>query len=185
MSIDAQPDRDAEAGPRRRGLAFVVAAAVLVVAAGLAVWLWPRDDDPRTAATEAALDRALAVGGPQGWASAEPVSLMLPQADQTGETESRDGVLVGITRDGDAETGFTATWTIETASSAACDALVTWAVRQVPTTDADDTRSNCQGGGSGLFASAGTEVDGSGRWMFTAAADENNQLTATLTFKAA
>jgi hypothetical protein len=171
MSIDA----------RRRGLAIVVAAAVLVVAAGLAVRLWPRDPDPRTAATEAALDRALAVGGPEGWISAEPVSL-LPQDGQTGDTESRDGVLVGITHDGRAKTAFTATWTAG-AAPGACDALVAWAVRVVPSTDVEDTRSSCRTARTGLFASAGTEPDETGRQMFHASADAD-VLSVSLTYKA-
>ncbi|MBL7254075.1 hypothetical protein [Paractinoplanes lichenicola] len=172
MSIDAV---------RRRGAGFIVAAVVLVVAAGLAVWLWPRETDPRTAATEAALDRALDIGGPQGWTSTEPVS-MLPQDGQTGETESRDGVLIGINRDSGA---FTATWTT-TMTPEACDALAAWAVRVVPSTPPDDTRSNCRDSreGAGIFAGAGTEPDANGRQMFYATADENSMLTVSLAYKA-
>jgi len=183
MSIDAVTERPA-------GRLVIAFAMALVIAAGLAVWLWPRSSGPRTEATEAALHDALAIGGPTGWTSAEPVSL-LPQADQTGRTESRDGVLVGIERDGDAETGFTTTWTttvdtLETADTA-CGALAAWAVRAVGHPAPAEVQISCRAAVDGTFASHGTAAPSGGRKMFYAFADDaavpsGVVLTASLTF---
>jgi hypothetical protein len=168
MSIDGTTKRTAT------GRLIIALAVVLVIAAGLAVWLWPRPDNPRT---EEALRSVLAIGGPAGWASTEPVSL-LPQNGQTGKTESRHGVLVGILP-GDA--GFTATWTTTADEPAVCDTLAGWAVRVVQHPARDEVRDSCRAAGNGLFASYGTPVSG-GRKMFYAAAD-NGVLTAGVAYR--
>ncbi|MCO8270598.1 hypothetical protein M1L60_08300 [Actinoplanes sp. TRM 88003] len=59
------------------------------------------------------------------------MSIDAPPSPATGRTETRDGILVGIHRDGKAETGFTATWTTTVDMPSACEVLAAWAVRTV------------------------------------------------------
>ncbi|WP_250033193.1 hypothetical protein [Paractinoplanes maris] len=182
MSIDAITERPAPRAATASRVVIAVAVA-LVAAAGVAVWLWPRADDPRTRSTEAALRQALAIGGPRGWSSADPVAL-LPQDGQTGTPEIRGGVRLGVVHDGRAETGFVATWTTASAGTAACDALAEWAVRTVQHSSPDEVRAGCRDAGNGLFASHGTTPGPGGRQMFYASAD-GDILTVSLAYESA
>lgn len=174
----------------RRGLAWAAGAAfalLTVTGAGVAGWSWLSADDPRTAATEAALRKAADMGGPTGWTSTEPV-LMLPQPAQEGGSERRHGLTVAIDTLGDVETGFAATWTTTVSPTSAaepCAALVDWAIRAVDDQEAADLASSCRAvvgepTENAVFSSYGKSLDSGGRYQFFAFADGGGEVDTTL-----
>ena len=114
---------------RRRGRRWLVGAATLAfLVLALGVWWWStaRTPDPQTAAVDRALADVAARGGPPGWQVSREPATVIPQH---GQMVRRHGLDVLVTTDGQAETGFVVTWSLDVpaASSArACADLTAW-----------------------------------------------------------
>lgn len=157
--------------------------------------MWTGDDDPAVAATDAAIRRTAALGGPRDFTATDPVPLLEGDPPEYRH-ETRHGLDVAVQdATGDA-TGFLAGWetTVPRSSPPApCDALADWVIRVL-----DDAAqrprvvSACRDAlaapphETGVFATSAGGSDGPGRDTVGTAtrslADEGTSLYVVLSF---
>ncbi|MEV4640464.1 hypothetical protein AB0J80_24285 [Actinoplanes sp. NPDC049548] len=181
---------------RRRRWPVFAGAVLLIGAAAVVVQVRGRGGDDAAAASDAAIQQTAELGGPRGFAAADPVPLL--QGDPPPyRHEKLHGLTIAVQEATGPETGFLTAWetTVPKGSGpAACDALADWTTRVLQdAAQGSPMASDCRnalataGEEDGVFATLRTPITAQGKYTVSASArnlaDEGTTLHVVLVYE--